>query len=302
MASKNILIIILIFLTALNVFIFINRDSFQYLPFVTYNTLYNGKNADPLKWNNFNSQYSQSEKLETKQITDSLVKGQKATIEKVFIIANYLHTRFKNQQGKPTKELSISSPLTQYKKLCGNVNEKLWCGTWAQLFSYFCFSQGIICRYIEIMHPGDHHVMNECYLPESKEWVMMDLTFDLLLVQQKSGDYLNVVSFKNNIGQSSSLFAINNSEALYQPDLSITPIQNYYNNKSPIYYYHSLATDKVYSLGSKLVRYFLPISWYKIYDDQGKSNMLYYIKVTLFLMWLLALFVLVMPLKILKND
>lgn len=301
MANKKILIGIFLLLTIFNLIIFLKRDNFQYLPFTNYKSLYNGKNADPTIWNNFNSQYPEYEKIETKRITDSLVNGYSATDKKAHIIGSYLNKRFKSQIGKPSNSSDVLSPLAQYYKLCSNENEKLWCGTIARLFSYFCYSQGIACRYIEIMQPGDHHVVNECYLPETKEWVLMDLTFNLLLIQNKNDDYLNLITFKDSLKKSPS-FLTSNEFSTIDSNLSLSTIQGYYNNTYPLYYYHSLATDKVYSPSAKFVRYFLPISWYKIYAVQERSNLFFYIKDILFLLWLLTLSACFMPLKIVKND
>lgn len=298
MVNKKISVAFFLIFTFANILIFLNRDYFLYQPFVDYDSLYLGKNSSPSKWNTFASQYSESEKIETKRITDSLIGGEKNTIIKAFILGSYLHRRFKNQMGKPTYELSSLSPIEQYKLLCSNVNEKLWCGTFAKIFSYFCFTQDIACRYIEIMQPGDHHVVNECYLPETNEWVMMDLTFNLLLIQSKKGNYLNVVSFKNKIKESDP----GESLLINQPNLSRNSILSYYNNNYPLYYYNTIDTKKVYSFGSKLVRYFLPISWYKIYVDHGKNNILYYSKVAIFLLWLFSCFSFFHALKGLKND
>jgi hypothetical protein len=298
MVNKKISVTLFLIFTLANILIYLNRDYFLYQPFVDYNSLYKGKNSSPSKWNSFTSKYSESEKIETKRLTDSIIGREKNTIIKAFILANYLHNRFKNQIGKPSYELSGLSPIGQYKLLCSNANEKLWCGTFAEMFSYFCFIQHIPCRYIEIMQPGDHHVVNECYIPETNEWVMMDLTFNMLLIKSNVGTYLNVVSFKNKIKESAS------GESLFknQTNLSRNSILHYYNNNYPLYYYNTIEINKVYSFGSKLVRYFLPISWYKIYIDHGKNNILFYSKVAIFLIWLFSCFTFSHALKGMKND
>src|SRR5205823_1481170 len=158
-------------------FIFLFRDSFQYQPYTSYHSLY--QPCDKYcseKWSKFVKPYPASDLTEAKNILNTHVRAiSGSTCDKLLHIGNFIYTRFNSQQGNPTYQFLALSPLNQYKALSTSDTVKLWCGNFAEMFTLFCWSQGIICRTIEIMNPGDHHVLNESYIPETGQWVMTDL-------------------------------------------------------------------------------------------------------------------------------
>ena len=146
---------------------------------------------------------------EARQITDSIVKRKtNATTDKIILIGSYLYNRLHKQNGSPSGKLQALSPLEQYKMLCASPSEQLWCGNYAQIFSWFCWSQGIVTRTIEIMNPGDHHVLNECFIPETGQWIMTDITHNLMLVENADHQYLDLPTFRSTLKKKEPIFIL----------------------------------------------------------------------------------------------
>ena len=161
------------------------------------------------------------------------------------------------------------------------------------MFSWFCWSQGIICRNIEIMNPGDHHVLNECYLPEQKKWVVVDLTNNLLALEL-DGNPVNLLDTRYAVKNRISLQAIRSSGDT-MVKTSLGPEERffgaYYKKDIPLYFYHSMNYNKVQRTGYKLKSYLLPLSWYDIYLPEGGSNTGFYTRLLFIVLWIAAFFV-----------
>lgn len=285
-----------ILLSVVNILIFIYRDYFQYEPLSSAKDLYGACDAScERKWEQYIHDYPEEELAEAKIITDALVKNRAATTEKILAIGNHIYKAFHLQSGKPSDSLLIASPLEQYKKLSTSETEELWCGNFAQMFSFFCWSQGIICRNIEIRNPGDHHVINECYLPEENRWIQADLTNNLLLVKDSTGRLLNFIEFRQGVTAKSKLQAFqfnNDSIRLQLIDPGNSYITEYYSKSHPAYYYHRVNNKNVYSMPLKVKRYFLPLSWYEILNDTRAGNFLFYLKIFFIAIWIFTFFAL----------
>jgi hypothetical protein len=78
-------------------------------------------------------------------------------------------------------------------------------------------------------------------------------------------------------------------EKIRVPEHSSLP--EYFRNDYALYYYHRVDNSKVYTFNNKIARYFLPISWYDIFDEKVRSNALFYLKLTLILLWIISFFV-----------
>src|SRR5207302_7834209 len=111
--------------------------------------------------------YSDSEFRQAKIISDYITASSKDVKEKLMALGSFLVDHFHSRLGKPSPSLLRASPLTQFRSLSASDTSQLWCGNFAEIFSFFCWSQGIVCRNIEIMNPGDRHVVNECYVNRS---------------------------------------------------------------------------------------------------------------------------------------
>jgi hypothetical protein len=234
---------------------------------------------------------------EARRITDSVIDLRNSTIlDKISGIGGFIHNRFKGQTGKPSNELLNASPLNQYKMLCASDSMQLWCGNFAEIFSFFCWSQGIATRNIEILNPIDHHVLNECYIPALHQWVMVDPTNNLLLVSNEQNVYLNLQTFKGSIKKTQPLTwqVVGDSVRQNKIDMNASYIRNYYSMDYPSYYYHRIDNQKAYATSNKIKQYFLPVSWYDIYDNKAKGNAAFYLKLVFILFWLISFFVFIL--------
>ena len=293
MFKKKVTIIFLL-LTIINIVIFVFRDHFMYRPFSGYKELYECTDADCLeKWNLFKNDYPVDELNQAKKISDSVIgKKSISTEEKILKIGSFVHNRFKNQMGKPNQEVLTASPMNQYNMLSSSDSLKLWCGNFATIFSYFCWSQGIVTRNIEIMNLADHHVLNECFIPSTNQWQMVDPTNNMLKLQ--SGEkILNLRTFKESLDKKLTVSVSHGSDSLRENllDPQASHILNYYKPEHPHYYYHRIDNEKAFSTSNKIKQYFLPVSWYEIYKPAGVHNLPFYVKQIFILLWLISFFV-----------
>lgn len=286
--------IILVILTVVNIVIFVFRDHFIYKPYSNYKDLY--VCTEPIcleKWSLFRNDYPVDELKKAKHISDSVIgKNSISTQEKISKIGSFVHNRFKNQVGKPNQEVLTASPMNQYNLLSSSDSLKLWCGNFATMFSWFCWSQGIVTRNIEIMNLADHHVLNECFIPETNEWQMVDPTNNLLKLQ--SGEkILNLRTFKEALNKNEHVTV--SYEDRWMGSLRVSPQSNYvmkyYKPDHPHFYYHRIDNEKAFSTSNKIKHYFLPVSWYEIYKTEGDNNLAFYVKQSFILLWLISFFV-----------
>lgn len=291
---RKFLLIAFIILTIVNAVIFLFRDHFAYQPYADYSALYKACDEDCIKtWKQAADDEPPGELTEAKKITDSVTNEKFPTIDKIFSLGKFLHNRFSKQLGKPAEFLSQSSAVAQYKKLCASDSEELWCGNFAAMFYFFAWSKGITTRTIEIMFPGDHHVLNECYVPEINKWVMVDVTTNIILVQHQN-QFLDLISFEELAAKKEPIYAFRAKNNFIEK-LNVIPHQ--YLSNVPIYYYHRTAGKKVYTAANKIKRYFLPVSWYNIFDDKKRSNLAFYLKAVFSFLWLISFFALLFRTK-----
>ena len=288
---KGKVLILFLIISLVNCAIYFYRDHFQYHPFASYNKLYSKcDKACEEKWRLFTSPYPQNELIEAGSLAATFGDGS-SELSKIESISKQLFQKFNAQIGKPDEAIKTSSPLKVYSFLLANKSRQLECGQFAQMFSFFCWSQQIICRNIEIMREGDHHVVNECYVRELGQWVLIDLTNGFFLPKSK-GEYLNVQTFLKGLEDNKPI----ETNTLKRDSIVLVDLRNsfpdvayYYKAKYPYYYYHVTNTPSVYKGLQKLKRYVLPVSWYEIYDEEGKGNFLFYLKDVLIIIWIILL-------------
>ena len=289
-SRKNYIAVLFFILSIINFVIFFYRDRFTYHKYATYPSLYS---SDTTSWKKFIDDYPKLDLIEAKGIVDSLHIDEQPTPFKVLEIGKFLYNRFKKQLGRSSSQLVSASPLMQYKILQSSDTVKLWCGNFAEVFAFFCWSKGIISRVIEIVNPGDHHVLNECYLPETREWVVSDLTHNHLLIR-KSNDkgYANLLQLRDSPDQTFSSLQATDSSIVSHP-LDPTFYDKYFGRKNPIYYYYRTNNSEVYRMGEKIKRYFLPCAWYEEVGERPMINYCFYIKQFFVLLWLISLILLI---------
>ena len=278
-----------VLLTLINVAIYLFKDHFQYIKYSTYNDLYGECNdACEQKWKSFLPHYSATDIADSKVILQSLeINSSSTTLDKIKRIGQHLYTNFHTQQGFPRDTIHKSEPPKQYKILKADTTQKLWCGTWAQMFAYFCGVENIICRYIEVFKPGDHHVLNECYLPEEKKWVMIDLTSGILLVE-KNKRLLNFQEFLSAAYQTTVVDAINFEKKSFNRVVYKNDVVKYYSKEYPTYYYHVTNLERAYTPSEKIKRYFFPGYWCEIYSNTRHIPWLFYLKLIFIAGWLVV--------------
>lgn len=292
MSRQKIYLLIFLLLTLINVGVFIFRNNFNYLPCATYSSLYASCNEQCVKkWKQYADDYS-SELKEAKQITDSIVYRYSQTSDKIIAIENFLFAKFHSRIGQPTTDLMESPPLTQFKKLSLSDTMELWCGNFAQMFSLFSWSQGIVTRNIELLHKSNHHLMNECYIPETDSWMMVDITNNILGVTDKKGKFINLLAFKNSLKRKDAINILRKSYDSVQTVALVNetaPIQ--YGADDPINFYYYTDNYKAYTKQEKIKRYFLPKPWYETYQTSCTDNFAFFLKDALIFLWLVSFFV-----------
>ena len=279
--------LLLLLLTLVNAALFFFRDSLQYIKYSTYNELYGDSGKG--KWDDFLLAYPEASLKEGRQLLQPLQLDTASTLSTIRAIGNHLYTKFNKQAGYPQDALHRATPLDCYKTLSADTTQKVWCGTYAVMFCFLCWSQNIVCRTIEIFKPGDHHMLNECWVPELKQWVMVDVTNNLIGVE-KNNTGLNMQDFVKAVAQKDSLFVLSAETMEYQPFKNVAQrggLMAYYKSGYPFYYYHLTQPAVVYRPVEKLKRYFLPDNWYEIFSLQPQSNLLFWAKPVFAGLWLL---------------
>ncbi|HVF96863.1 MAG TPA: hypothetical protein VM871_06070 [Flavisolibacter sp.] len=282
-------ILLFLALSALNGFVFIFRESFQYTKYSTYADLYAACDAKCRdKWDDYMRPYSAASIAEARRLLMPLGLDLGTSLSKITAISNHLYTRFHKQGGYPQDTIHRSEPVLQYKILSADTTQRIWCGTYAQMFSFFCWSQNIVCRNLEINKPGDHHILNECYLPEINQWVMVDVTNNTAAAALND-KLLNTQDFVKALQAPASLLILTAGDTTWS---SYTKFKNknatdqYYQNRYAYHYYNATQPAVLYRPAAKLKRYFLPDYWYEIYSPTGKTNILFYGKLFLAVLWL----------------
>jgi len=274
-------------LTVINAAIFLRRQNFDYKPYAEEAVLYKPASGE---WNPFFTDFPAEGRAQANQFLDSLLKGTDTAAQvQVKRIGTFLYNQFRKQLGKPALHDSLQDPWDMYRFFAADSSRKLWCGHLAMMFNYFCLARGIETRMIEIMKPGDHHVVNECYLPAIQQWVLVDITYNQLLVSEENGKPFGLSVFRRMQGRPVTLQvqAANDSIRYMHPDTGY--VRNYYHTGDPAFYYYTVNPKVVYRAPEKIRRYFLPESWYRILAAAPTSNFLFYLKQGLVLAWLISL-------------
>ncbi len=294
MRKRKLFLWIFLALTILNILVFFSRDRFRYQSYTDYSSLYapcDRKCYDT--WSGLAKDVPTDELLIAKKISDSFLIEHAGTYSRVLRIGNFLYNRFHNQLGSPGAALQGATPLQQFRLLSANDSLELWCNNFAQMFSMFCWSQDIVCRTIEVLNPGDHHVLNECYLPETKKWMVVDLTSNLLSISIR-GQLANFIDSRKAAKDGVNMEAmISAGDSINSKKVEWTQgnIPVYYKDDLPLYFYHTVNLEKVYGWQNKIRSYLTPVSWYDIFREKGGNNLPFYLKQVLIVLWIASFFV-----------
>lgn len=283
----------LILCAGANLFIFINRNrGFEYRKFSNIDELYSphADNNFLKRWTKPNERFTDAElqagiSLLKHEISIDTFQDEES---KVIAIAGFLAHSFFRQLGAPSDSLSRLSPLQQYQYLARNKSAGLWCGHFQAMFGFFCTAMGLSNRYIELVPvnndiPRDIHEVNEVYLAKAKNWVMVDVTRNILLVRGK-GHILSAAQYLD-LGMQ----AWDDTLEFVRPDTTagkgvvairqFSSRDNYFNKNYLLRYYIETDLSKVYAPQEKIKRYILAHPWYEQYDPGNQhSNFLFRVK------------------------
>jgi len=287
-ARKN-TILLFSLLTVINIIIFLYRDHFIYHKYGTYSSLYSSGIGN---WKESLGDYSNAELQEARNILHfSVDTKEQSSRSKILGIGKFLYNRFYRQLGK-AQNILATTPLRQYNILSSSDSIKLWCGNFADMFCFFCWSEGVPSRLVEIMNSGNHHVVNECYLSESNEWVMVDLSDNnLLLMDKESNRFENLLHLRDSTPSRLISLQAADSSIVASP-FKADFYNKYFGNGNPIFYYYRLNDSAIYRLQEKVKRYFLPVAWYEEVNPSPSGNGAFYLKEIFAVLWVFALFLL----------
>lgn len=284
--SRNLPLFILGLLSVINAALLLRRQSTDDEPRRSEAALYN---SPGLEWNRYFTDFPKEGQQLAIRFTDSLLQGQDTSrLSQIRLIGSFLYQQFAPQLGKPSGQEDYKDPWEMFSYYRADHSRKLWCGHLSMLFTYFCLAQGIETRMIELMKSGDHHVVNECYLPGPGKWVLVDLTYDQLFVSQ--GDQLlGLPAFRHMQGRRDVMLTIQaagDSNRSVRMDTGY--IRNYYRADIPAYYYKTVNPAVVYSSTAKIKRYIWPDPWYYVLSEKPAASYTYYLRQGLLAAWLMS--------------
>lgn len=285
--SRKFPLIVFGLLTLINVAVFLRRDSADDQPRRTEAQLYQ---APGTEWNRYFNDFTGAGQQQAIRFTDSLLRGSDSSrLNQIRLIGSYLYRQFAPQLGKPLFQENYKDPWEMFRYYQADSSRKLWCGHLSMLFTYFCLSQGIETRMIELMKNGDHHVVNECYLPATGKWVLVDLTYDQLFVSQDD-QLLGLTAFRRMQGRGDVLLHVQSAgDSNRSISMDTGYIKNYYGAAVPVYYYLTVNPAVVYSTTAKIKRYLWSDPWYYILSERPAASLPFYLRQGLLLAWLLSI-------------
>ncbi len=275
-------IAIFLFSFIISLILFFLRDKKGvYIKKTTYGELY-AVEKDPYgqkeKWSGLYRFHSKGEIDSAQQLAsqEAAIRIEDKTFTKVVKIGYWLVNRFQHcSSGKPTDSLSKLLPLQQFDAIINNMSP-IQCGNYGSMFMFFCRANAIDTRYIEIMNRGDHHVVNECYIPELNQWISVDLTYNILFSKDTTGGLLNTVDIINYFEQKSGNIILHQVKdgdiAPKRVSAQNIPWNSYLVSHPDLYFYYQTDPSKVYSVKQRIIRYLLPVSWFEVYSHKTVSN------------------------------
>ncbi|HHX51407.1 MAG TPA: transglutaminase domain-containing protein [Clostridia bacterium] len=132
------------------------------------------QSAQPVEW---------QEDMETVKLARSLVEGLESAEEKAAALYEYIVHDFTYDKKKAASSLSPDYLPDVEETL---VSKKGICYDYAVLFAVMARSSGIPAKVVMGYHPdvSGYHAWNEVYLPQEGGWVVVDLTYDLSMVER----------------------------------------------------------------------------------------------------------------------
>lgn len=228
-------------------------------------------------------------------------------------IARTLLKALDASRGIPDDSMNLISPYKQFTKAL-NKQSKLWCGNFTAILAYFLEAEGIASR--EVCPEGNlnsvytsGHSLNEVFIPELNQWVMVDLTSKAVLVSFK-GKYLNLLDLYalHQLDADLSLFFYQKDSIINTSYDSVKPFYDAYFNIPPrfVYYFNNQYQPHTYSFLNKWKRYFFEQPTFATYSGtvENSNKKFYYKQVAAGALLLYVIYLLVVMLikKLVKTK
>lgn len=249
------------------------------------------------------SEYTTEEEISIakKLLTDSIkINSTEPTISKIEKIGSYILKKLNPHRGTPNDSIDAMSPLQSFAYAQKNKSD-IWCGHFSNIFSFFTNAANISTRAVclegnanGIIKAG--HSFNECYIPELKQWIFVDLTSGTLTIQTKKGKYLNTIDFYNAhlLNSDSLIISTYAKDSLYKNayDYKTSFYNDFFNENSYFVFYNSSQYEKnLYSFTNKIRRFVTKSPTFAVYSNSlSVDNSKFYFKQSM--LWLLLAYTL----------
>ena len=232
------------------------------------------------------------------------------TNKKIELIFVYLHKKLFTQRGTPDSSTLNLNAFEQYEAAIKG--KKIWCGIYTNILNLFGTQANVKCRFLEIKNnfgniQGSTHEVSEYFCPEKKQWIAVDLMFNILETTNANGHILNTVEVKNVHSNDSSVKVLQVKESdLVQNkycDLEL-PFFDFYGMDKDIYLYNTSAEKFNGGIEKKIRNYTSRNVWYGCYSDINLiDNFNFYIKIVfLLLFFVFGIWTLMLTIIKIKNN
>ena len=233
------------------------------------------------EWQQSSPYTTELEIMEAKKLLkDSLhIKQTDKDIDKIEKISSYILKYTNAARGIPSDSMDLISPTKQFE-LVKSQKDKVWCGNFVDLFSFYTHCAGITTRLVclegsigDVSKAG--HSFNEAYIKELKQWVFVDLTSNSILAQSSNHQYLNSIELYH-------LYKLAPQEVTITRFLNdsikkenFNSVKDFYDdyfqsNNQFVFYNRAQFENNTYNVLSKFKRYVSKKSTFSIYTE-GKE-------------------------------
>lgn len=271
-------------------FLYITRNRSYYIHTNVYDS------ATMAHWIPKHTMYDSAEIVIGKVISrDSMkIENDDSTIVKITKISRHLVTNFHEYLGTPKEFVFNETPLQSYNSIKNKTTE-LFCTQYSLIFTFFCRINNIVTRRIESYGKNDRHTFNEVFLPESKEWVFVDLTNNILYTK-KGNKYISLRDFYSVINNNDSLKKISMLSIIDSHDLMVpavlyrdTLVYNF-DDRCEFLFHFEKNEKEYYKTVNRIKRYLKSEGSYMYYSNIPVNHIYVYMKYICFAGILVCIF------------